>query len=209
MAQKQLFYFADPMCSWCWGFSAVIGAIKTRYGCSVPIHPVMGGLRAGNAKPMSDEDKAYVREHWEHVQARTGQDFDFSFFERDGFVYDTEPACRAVVSARRVAPARALDMLAGLHRAFYVEGRDTTRADALCEIASELGLDENAFRQDYLSEEAIKETRGDFFVTRKARVQGFPTLVGGTEEGALTLLTHGYSTLEDLEPAIARWMLDE
>ena len=209
MSQKQLFYFADPMCSWCWGFSAVIGEIKERYGCSVPIHPVMGGLRAGTATPMSAEDKAYVREHWEHVRARTGQEFDFSFFDREGFVYDTEPACRAVVAARRVAPARALDMLAALHRAFYAEGRDTTQVDALCEIASEQGLDERAFRDDYMSEAAIKETRGDFYVTRKARVQGFPTLVGGTEEGALTLLTHGYAPLEDLEPAIARWMLDE
>jgi len=39
---------------------------------------------------MDDKSKAYVRHHWEQVQESTGQPFSFEFFERDGFVYDTD-----------------------------------------------------------------------------------------------------------------------
>ena len=30
------------------------------------------------------------------------------YFDRDGFVYDTEPACRAVVTMRRLLPEKTL-----------------------------------------------------------------------------------------------------
>ena len=52
MADKRLVYFADPMCSWCYGFSPVIGAIAERFEGRMPLDLVMGGLRAGNTSPM-------------------------------------------------------------------------------------------------------------------------------------------------------------
>ncbi|MEK9724235.1 MAG: hypothetical protein VW405_12255, partial [Rhodospirillaceae bacterium] len=108
---RHLLYFADPMCSWCWGFSPSVDAIRTELSDSLPIRPVMGGLRPGNTEPMNEVAKLEVRRHWEHVLEASGQPFDFDFFDRDGFVYDTEPACRAVVTVRRLAAAKALDML--------------------------------------------------------------------------------------------------
>ena len=68
----------------------------------------MGGLRAGNTSPMRPQDKDYIRNAWTQVNAATGQPFDIGFLERDGFVYDTEPACRAVVTVRRLMPKLAL-----------------------------------------------------------------------------------------------------
>ena len=50
-----LIYFADPMCSWCYGFSPVIDEIRRIYGNALPVRVVMGGLRPGNAKPMTPE----------------------------------------------------------------------------------------------------------------------------------------------------------
>jgi protein-disulfide isomerase-like protein with CxxC motif len=35
---RVLWYFADPMCSWCWGFSPVIGAIKETYSERIMKH---------------------------------------------------------------------------------------------------------------------------------------------------------------------------
>ncbi len=32
MPHPHLVYVADPMCSWCWGFSPVIDAIRERFG---------------------------------------------------------------------------------------------------------------------------------------------------------------------------------
>src|SRR3712207_8936900 len=51
------------------------------------------------------------RSHWEHVAELTGQPFEFAFFDRQGFVYDTEPACRAVATVREQRPELALPYL--------------------------------------------------------------------------------------------------
>ena len=96
----RLIAFVDPMCSWCYGFAPVLEAIAKHYGASLPIHLVMGGLRPGTTEPMTDTMKAMIREHWEHVHTASGQPFDHAFFERETFVYDTDPAARAVVLMR-------------------------------------------------------------------------------------------------------------
>ena len=101
MADKHFVYFADPMCSWCYGFSPVITTLAERFSGRLPVRLVMGGLRAGNTRPMRPQDKDYIRGAWTRVGEASGQPFDFAFFEREGFIYDTEPACRAVVTMRR------------------------------------------------------------------------------------------------------------
>jgi putative protein-disulfide isomerase len=85
MAKNQLVYFADPMCSWCYGFSPVIAALAERFEDRLPLHVVMGGLRAGNTEAMTEQDRAYVRKAWGEVGATTGEPFDMSFFERESF----------------------------------------------------------------------------------------------------------------------------
>ena len=70
--------------------------------------------------------KAYVRHHWEQVEASTGQPFAYAFFAWEGFVYDTEPARRAVVAAQPLAPEATLVYLAAVQHVFYAENRDVT-----------------------------------------------------------------------------------
>ena len=36
-------YFADPMCSWCYGFSPVMGALARQFEGRLPVRVVMGG----------------------------------------------------------------------------------------------------------------------------------------------------------------------
>ncbi|MGH6816491.1 MAG: hypothetical protein ACREC6_12385, partial [Hyphomicrobiaceae bacterium] len=60
----RLLYFADPMCSWCYGFSPVIAALAERFAGRLPIRAVMGGLRAGNTRPMRPQDKEAIRGAW-------------------------------------------------------------------------------------------------------------------------------------------------
>ena len=137
MPGPHLIYFADPMCSWCYGFSPVIAAIAAQYGDTLPIRPIMGGLRPGTQETMDDETKQMIRGHWRHVQEASGQPFDYAFFDRPFFVYDTEPAARAVVVLRRPGPAAGLAALARIQRAFYAENRDVTDADTLADLADD------------------------------------------------------------------------
>ena len=75
-AIKRLVYFADPMCSWCYGFSPVIAAIAERFEDRMPLQLVMGGLRAGNTAAMRPQDKDTIRDAWTRVGAATGQPFE-------------------------------------------------------------------------------------------------------------------------------------
>lgn len=202
---KQLAYFADPMCSWCWGFSPVISRIVAAFSYEVPVRLVLGGLSPGTDRVLNDETKATIREHWDHVHEATDQPFDYGFFERDGFVYDTQPACQAVVTARRLDVGQALPFLAHLHGAFYRDNRDVTDNDTLFDVARDFGFERDRFQAEYESLDAFGETRGDFLLSRQVGITGFPALLAG-EGGRYAPLCTGYRPWEPLETAIEQWL---
>jgi putative protein-disulfide isomerase len=205
-ANTRLVYFADPMCSWCYGFSPVVAALAEQVEGRLPLDLVMGGLRAGNTEAMRNPDKEMIRGAWTRVGAATGQPFDFSFFDRDGFVYDTEPACRAVVTARRLMPRMALPFMARVQQAFYAENRDMTDADEIAQVADEAGFDRAAFAAAFTAAETRNETFRDFLTAEALGIRGFPTLIGGSEEKGYALLTNGYRPLEHLAEPLERWL---
>ena len=204
--QPHLVYFADPMCSWCWGFVPVMALIRKRFGNALPIRLVMGGLRPGTDKPMTDAAKADTRHHWEHVQQASGQPFDWRFFERDGFVYDTDPAARAVVLARRQDQTLALALLVRIQGAFYAQNQDVTDLAVLGALAGELGFDADQFEALLADENLKMETWADYGVSQRAGVTGFPTLVAGpSAEGTYGLVTRGFNTPDLVLPAVEAW----
>lgn len=205
--ERYLLYFADPMCSWCWGFAPVIEKIQETYGDTLPIRLFMGGLRPGNTKPWDDRAKAKTRGHWEHVHDASGQPFNFAFFERQGWVYDTDPASRAVVAARRLDETKALAFMRAVHAAFYTQSRDVTDADELVRVAEEIGFDDAAFRETLMAPETRDETHADYWYAQQAGIRGFPALLAVAEQKAAAI-TFGFQPWEAIEPALAAWMAE-
>lgn len=177
MSTPILWYFADPMCSWCWGFSPVIETLRDEYRERVKIALVLGGLRPGTSTPMTATEREDILQHWRTVHARTGQPFRFDDALPDGFVYDTEPACRAVVTAGGMAPTQTFAMFKAIQRAFYAEGRDVTQAGVLADLAAGLGVEGQAFLNEFDSDPARARTLAHFTQSRQAGVRGFPTLI--------------------------------
>tara|TARA_R110002124_G_scaffold155710_1_gene322901 strand:+ start:33445 stop:34068 length:624 start_codon:yes stop_codon:yes gene_type:complete len=205
MMSKHFLYVADPMCSWCWGFSPVIDKVAETFGVDAPVRVMVGGLRPGTVHPMRGKDKDYIRDHWHHVQEATGQPFDFAFFDQDDFIYDTEPACRAVVTARKIDESRALPFLAHLHRAFYVDNRDMAKEAVLADIAGEFGFDRDEFFALLTSPDMREETQGDFWFAQSSGITGFPTLLAVEDQKAM-LVTAGYLPWENLAEPLAGWV---
>jgi putative protein-disulfide isomerase len=205
MTGVQLIYFADPMCSWCWGFSPVIAAIEETWGESLPIRVVMGGLRPGTTAPMSDAAREELRGHWRAVTQASGQPFGPAALGQSGFVYDTDPAARAVVAMRRLAPASAAAFLERTQAAFYVTGEDVTDPATLTALAGGFGVEAGVFSAA-LTDEAVKqETWRDYAISRNAGVTGFPTLVlGPWPDGAYAPITRGYAPAATVLATIAR-----
>lgn len=207
MTGPHLVYVADPMCSWCWGFSPVIEAVRRRYGDTLPVRPMMGGLRPQTTRPMDAAAKQTIRTHWEHVHEATGQPFDWAFFDREGFVYDTDPAARAVVIARRTGLAPALDMLRAVQHAFYAENRDVTDPAVLADLARAAGADRDGFLAAFDGDDARQETWRDYGISHQAGITGFPTLLAG-EGGGMPYapVTRGYQPADGILPALDRWL---
>ena len=207
MDGPHLIYFSDPMCSWCYGFSPVIEDIRRAYGDALPIRVVMGGLRPGTDKPMTPQAAAEIAGHWAHVHEASGLAFDPAAITREGFVYDTDPAARAVVVVRREGQDVALKFLGAAQRAFYAEGRDITQGEVLADLAADYGLDRDRFLADWATEEAKAETWRDYAVSQRAGVTGFPTLVGGpNDQGVYGVVTRGYAPSEQVLAILKDWI---
>ncbi len=203
-APPTLLYLADPMCSWCWGFAPVIRSIAARHAAPADLQVVAGGLFPDAQAPMPAPFRSAVQEHWQHVAEATGQPFNHDFFDRQDFIYNTEPACRALVTARTLAPEAALDFLHALHVAFYRDNRDITDGDVLTAIAQEMTFDPEIFRAEWQSDSARQRTRNDFAMAQDLGVGGFPSLIG-YHAGEATMLAHGCQPLDTLRPRLDRW----
>jgi putative protein-disulfide isomerase len=202
---NEILYIGDPMCSWCWGFAPVLNAIQDEFGDEAPVSIILGGLHAYDDFPMSKDYKANIRRHWEDVNKATGAIFDYSFFDREDFVLDTEPACRAVVTARHMNRAVLLPFYESISRSFYSENKDTTDLQTFRPLAEEVGLDFAEFSEIFGSPEIKDNTKSDFQFSQQLGVTGFPTVV--VKEGdKLALLTAGYRPFQDLQPAIEDWL---
>jgi putative protein-disulfide isomerase len=207
MDGPHLIYFSDPMCSWCYGFSPVIDEIRAAYGNALPIRLIMGGLRPGTEAPMTDKAKTEIAGHWHHVHEASGLPFDPAVINQPGFVYDTDPAARAVVIVRREGEDVAARFLAAVQRGFYAEGHDVTKGEVLADFAADFGLDRDKFLADWSTEEAKQETWRDYATSQRAGVTGFPTLVGGPNaEGVYGVVTRGYAPPEQVLGVLRQWI---
>jgi putative protein-disulfide isomerase len=196
-----LIYFADPLCSWCYGFGPELSALLERHP-DTQLDVLMGGLRPGNEEVMSPAFKDMLRTHWRHVADASGLPFSNAVFERDDFIYDTEPPCRAVVTARNLDASKAYGYLHSVQCAFYRDGRDATRALVLADIAAESGYDRAQFLGNLESEEMREATRRDFATAQSMGVAGFPTLAVGYGP-QLYLVTSGYAKRDVLDGRLA------
>ena len=190
------------MCSWCWGFSPVLDAVREHFGRKYPVGLLLGGLRPGTTEGMSEALKADIKGHWQHVHLATGQPFDLAFYDRKGYIYDTEPACRAVVAVRRQEPERVFEYLKKVQEGFYALNRDVTAPEVLADIAAESGLDRGSFALRFQAEETVRETWRDFETSRRLGVAGFPCLLAANEERDTEVITAGYRPWEEVRRTI-------
>ena len=202
--ETSLIYFADPMCSWCWGFAPVIQQVRDTFS-DLPIQMFMGGLSPGNTQIMDDAAKQEIKQHWQHVNEASGQPFDYDFFQRTDFIYDTEPASRAVIACFRQDSSKALAFLKHLQQAFYQLNQDITSSSQLVELAKDFGLDDAQFKRLLDDPETSRITQLSFDYARHLQVSGFPTLIGQTPV-AHNVLTRGYQPYPQIEENIKRWL---
>lgn len=205
MNEKILWYVADPMCSWCWGFSPVIEQIRHEYGALLKVELLLGGLRPGTIHPMPAAQREEILRHWRTVQRTTGQPFKFEGALPEGFVYDTEPASRGVVAVSIIKSRVLFPFFKAMQFAFYAGQQDVTSSSVLAELATGVGLDAQRFLEVFESDTAKRRTLDHFDKARQWDVHGFPTLVMQSAAGYSPLAT-GYRSFKELRPELDEWL---
>uniref|UniRef100_A0A2A4YYG7 DsbA family protein n=1 Tax=OCS116 cluster bacterium TaxID=2030921 RepID=A0A2A4YYG7_9PROT len=201
---RDVIYIGDPQCSWCWGIAEEMKKIQTFVtGHDMNFTIIVGGLRVGGGQAWDAEFKDMLRHHWQQVNQRSGQPFDYGLFDLPEFDYDTEPSCRAVVTAKNLivnsdlTVDSLLDFFVAIQHKFYVGNQDPKQLEFYASICSDLGLDFAEFSKLYQSEDIKGQTTAEFNITRNWGVSGYPTILY-TDGKQLYMVSSGFQKADSI-----------
>lgn len=190
---QTLYYVADPMCSWCWGFHPVLEKVKEVLPEGISPVYVMGGLARDSDEPMPEEVRAYVQNAWRDVTVRTGASFNHDFWEKCEPRRSTYPSCRAFYAAQEQEAG--VMMFEAIQRAYYQEAQNPSDVETLIALADKNGLDADQFATDLASPQIEQMMQNGFNVRRSMNANQFPSLV--VREGeTVVFVTKGYNDAE-------------
>lgn len=196
-----LYYFHDPMCSWCWAFRPIWNEIVKGLSGHVIAKRVLGGLAPDTDQPMPAEMRARLKEIWQTIQQTVpGTPFNFDFWEKCIPRRSTYPACRAVIAARKQGLENEDAMILAIQQAYYLEAKNPADLNMLIELADSIGLNHEEFIADMAGPAVHAKLMEEIQFAQKLQVKGFPTLLL-ENNGLLTHITHNYQN--------AKIMLDQ
>ncbi len=176
-------WYTDPHNIWCWGCEPMVRRLEVVYADAVELEVRMGGLF---------EDFTPVREQWARMSGGRWTASVLAFFEAvaeqhrmpmntqrmiegvDDFD-STWPACIAVKAAERQSRDAGRRYLRALREAWCLGGRPIHRRGVQLEVASESGLDADAFETTLDDGSAEAAFRTDREECERHEVTGFPT----------------------------------
>jgi len=181
-----LYYFYDPMCSWCWGYKPVAAQLFKSLPEDVTLVKVLGGLAPDSDVPMPAAQQQAVAGYWREISALLGTRFNHDFWTQCKPRRSTYPACRAVIAAdlqSTVGAVSAADaMNDAIQRAYYLRAMNPSNIDTLQALAAELGLDEQRFSDDLASAAVEAELQRQLAFARMAPDRGYPSLALSREQ---------------------------
>ncbi len=170
----KLYYYHDPMCSWCWGYRPTAQALFSSLPENVSMKNILGGLAPDSDEPMSAELRSTISDHWKRIHDTLGTEFNFDFWTNCKPRRSTYPACRAVIAATN--QDREEDMIFAIQRAYYLRAMNPSDLETLEALADELDLNRALFQSDLRSAETELEFQRQIALTRSSPIRGFPAL---------------------------------
>jgi len=196
-----LIYVGDPMCSWCYGLSDELTAVREHYDDQLDYELVLGGLRPYNTETMIDL-KDFLTHHWEDVNKASGQPFTYGILDNAEITYDTEPPCRAVRIVRELDPDHAFDFFHAVQSAFYLDNKNMHLTESYHEAIEKCtSLNKEEFDRAFASAESKAEIKQDFQRSSDLGVRSFPTLILKVN-GQHTVVAKGYAKASQMQAQI-------
>lgn len=173
-----LYYVHDPMCSWCWGFSRVLGELTENLPGEIEVHRLLGGLAPDSDSPMPDFMQQQIKNTWSLIEDTIpGVKFNFDFWEKNIPRRSTYSACRAVLAARQQGDVFDIKMTKAIQHAYYQEARNPSDDSTLIALAEEIGLNQEIFTRAYQSEEINQLLIKEINQSRTMFIESYPSLL--------------------------------
>ena len=200
MPISKIYYFMDPMCGWCYGFSNQVQKMRQTFP-EIPIELVCGGMVPPKSEgPLGDRGK-YILRAIPRVEKQTGIEFGEAYKKglETGKIWNgsLKPSV-AINIMKSHSLDLAFQLFQMLQKAYFFMGKNLNENSTYEEILSELQVNVSEFL--YLMGETnwTKQALDEFAFTGQVGITGFPTLVGEVEE-KLVLITNGYIHADKLE----------
>ena len=188
-----LFYYHDPMCSWCWGYRPTVQKLFSSLPEGVTRTGIVGGLAPDSDQPMPEAQREAIAGHWRRIEDLLGTEFNYDFWTKCEPRRSTYPACRAVIAAAKQGCEE--EMILEIQKAYYLEARNPSDIDTLQILAEQIGLKAETFRKDIASTDTEAELQRQISFARASGVSGFPSLVVETN-GQLVPINVDYQNHE-------------
>jgi len=175
-SKVQLIYIHDPMCSWCWGYAPTWSKLKALLNEDIEVIYKIGGLAPDSSSDMPEQMQAILQKTWRNIAAKLGTQFNFDFWTLCKPRRSTYPACRAVIIAR--SSDKESRMISAIQQAYYLEAKNPSDEDVLCQLAQEVGICSAVeFNQQLVSSVVNDQLLEELDYIRRLPIQGFPSLV--------------------------------
>lgn len=182
--ESVVYYIHDPMCSWCWAFAPVLKQLQEQLPEGVEFRRLLGGLAPDTDEPMSEELQDMVQGSWRRIQQHVPEtELNFAFWTECVPRRSTYPSCRAVIAARQQGEPFELLMNTAIQRAYYTQARNPSDESTLVELAGEIGLDVDRFREALRSEAVHQALEAEVAQAREMDVESFPAIVFENQKG--------------------------
>ena len=177
MTKRTLYYFYDPMCSWCYGFKTTLQKLKTALPKDIKFIPVLGGLAPDSTQPMSEDTKTMVKGAWHSIMKHIPEaEFNFDYWEQCQPLRSTYPACRAVLCAKQESDALGYKMIEQIQLAYYQQAKNPSLVDTLAQCAKTIGMDAAQFKIDIVSDATEQLLQNELAFCKTMNVSSYPTL---------------------------------
>jgi putative protein-disulfide isomerase len=175
-AKAKLYYFHDPMCSWCWAFRPVWQRLMVGLPTHISVEYIEGGLAADSDVPMSKAMQASIQAIWQQIERQVpGTEFNYEFWQMCIPRRSTYPACRALIAADKLGYYE--QMLMAIQEAYYLHAQNPSNDETLVNLAVMEGMEEDNFRQFLHSSGTERQLQKNLALCQEYGVQGFPSLI--------------------------------
>lgn len=194
MNRLKMYYFFDPMCGWCYGFTNILNQLRIDFP-ETEIEVICGGMVIGKREGKIGPTGKYVLNLLPRVEKFSGREFGESYKEKniDGSLHisSLKPSV-AICIVKDIIPGQTLDYINSLQQMHFYEGRSLDDFAVYRELAEEFNLDPDDFIAKLKRDFWIEKAKEDFKFSADVGITGYPTLVADVKN-KLKLVSFGFN----------------